>query len=203
MMRVVIELLVSGFVVLLIALLSYLYRLYRSAAYPPARTIYETIPFLRPLNVEDLEDVVDQTIERYLEMNIPARQFKDVQRKRALRFLEHLGRMIHNSGYLSEWARHERTVAWMNRNTELEARCTEVVRACMEVNAGVRTIQLAILRWRLKAAVFPFARALHLAPLARFGQYHLLLAYERMADAALGLCHAIEPEIEEALGQAL
>ena len=115
MMRVVIELLVSSFVVLLIVLLSYLYRLYRSAAYPPARTIYETIPFLRPLNVEDLEDVVDQTIERYLEMNIPARQFKDVQRKRALRFLEHLGRMIHNSGYLSEWARHERAVAWMNR----------------------------------------------------------------------------------------
>src|SRR5438552_14518557 len=106
MIGVIVQVLLSVVAILLVALLSYLYRLYRRAAFPAARTIYETIPFLRPLNVEDLEDVVDQTIERYLEMNIPARQFKDVQIKRALRFLEHLGRMIHNSGYLSEWARH-------------------------------------------------------------------------------------------------
>lgn len=202
-MSLLIQLFLTGLAVLLVAVASYFFRQYRRAAHPRSRNVHDTIAFLRPLNLEDLEDVLDDTTETYLELNLPTHRFKDVQKMRTSRFLEHLGRMVHNSRFLSEWAHHERLTAWTNGDQELEASCTELVRACIETAGGVRSIQFAIFRWRMKSAMFPFVKVLHLAPLASFGSYNVLTAYERMANAALALCHVLDPETEEMLGQSL
>lgn len=202
-MRLFIELFSYTVLVLLFYAFFCLFRYYRRAAHPPARGIYGTIAFLRPLNLEDLEELLDHTAEAYLELNLSPKQFKEAQKARAARFMEHLGRMVHNSGFVADWARHQRIAALTLGDQEMHDACAELVRACMHTAAGVRDIQVAILTWRIKNAIFPLVKVPRLVPLASFGPFDLLSAYKHMADLAVTLCYDIEPEAEEALTLAL
>ena len=179
------------------------YFIYRRVRLPDNCTLQEALPFLRPVDRDEVEQLVDGTGEHFLRLNLGELQFRREQRKRVLRMLEQAGRMAHNAGYLREWARRERSTAWTNSDEELKASSERLICSCIQVRGGARAIQTAIHLWLIKSRVYPPAGALYLSALRKIDSFDLILSYEGMADAAMELSQPAAPGLQEALAERL
>ena len=80
----------------------------------PGRTIDDVVAFLRPVDVEQAEALLDPTTDVELRWNLDPATFCEVQRKRMHMYLELVRRMAHNSrvlvelGNRGEYSRDER-----------------------------------------------------------------------------------------------
>lgn len=184
-LRTILELLAG---LLAIAFLRLCYRIYRQAFSPSELRAWEISSFLRPVNIEDVEDLIDPTAEKFLQLNLGEKQFRKLQRKRMLRLLEQAGRMAHNTVQLRDWIRHERIKSITNNDRDLEAAADKLADACIQVEGGARAIQFAIHLWLIRSTLLPFVKIMYLSSLAHFDSFDLLHAYEQMANAALELC---------------
>lgn len=73
----------------------------------PERTIHDLIPFLQPLDIDEVELLFDPGEVAFLQAKFPDEEFRTLQSKRLYLAMEYLQRMAHNAAVLSEWANHE------------------------------------------------------------------------------------------------
>ena len=75
----------------------------------PDRTIDDVAPYLRPTDLETFESILGPAEEFNFRLRLPAREFRQLQRKRVHLLLEYLSRMSHNALVLIEWGNMEWT----------------------------------------------------------------------------------------------
>lgn len=199
-LRFVLEVAVAVLVVLFCGVA---YFLYRRIHFPADRTLSDAVPFLRPVDREEVEELVDEAAEGFLRHNLGEREFRKAQKKRIARLLEQAGRMAHNAGFLREWARRERKTACTNGDEELRVASESLVNSCIEVRGGALAIQFTLRLWRLKALVFPPTSVFYLATLRKIDSFDLVFSYERLAEAAMDLSRFTPESLQESLEQRL
>jgi len=199
--RLLAELLIITFAVLLLYLLFQLYkRIFRYAD----RTVDDVASLLRMVKLDQLRELLDSEQEKLLRLNLPGSQFRKMQKKRVRRLLEYLTRMTHNAGIVWEWARYERKRSWVAGDKDREELTEDLIHTCIEVVGGIRAMQLQLHLWLVKNAVFPRMPELSLASLHRIETFDLLASYEQLRGIALALSAMVYGESHfEQLMQAL
>ncbi|SRR5258708_31981794 len=185
---------------LFISLLVVLYlRIYRFSD----RTAYDVAAYLRPVDLEQVRDLLSPEPEQYLRLNLAAAQFKTLQRKRIHLGLEHIGRLAHNAGVLRGWGRYELRRGQRTRDRKARRASRELVSAGVQCQILGLVLRLKLHVWLFRMALFPFLPAPRFASLLRLGSVDLPAFYEKTKAAATELSRIYGPEYHERLVQVL
>jgi hypothetical protein len=104
----------------------------------PKRTIHDLIPLLEPINLDEIEVLLDPGEASFLRSNFSDTEFSALQSKRLDLAREYLRRMARNAAVLTEWADRE-----IGRNTATEELASELHRDAVYV----RIYALSALMW--------------------------------------------------------
>lgn len=174
-------------------------RIYRHSRRPPG----EVIAYLRAVDLEEVEHLLDPAAEQFLRLNLTKEQFRKEQRNRMWLALEYLGRLSHNALVMAEWGYYElkrthRTHIALDHKT-----ATELLNASIQVRMCSFALRATIHLWLMRVAVMPFLRPPSVAGLMDAGSTDLLEFYQDMTNAALQLSQAYGDLYHEKMAQIL
>ncbi|HLJ85443.1 MAG TPA: hypothetical protein VKZ53_01390 [Candidatus Angelobacter sp.] len=156
----------------------------------PNRTISDVGPYLRPTELQELDDILDPVAEVNFRLNLSNHEFRQLQRKRIHLVRECLLRMSHNALILIEWGNME----WMGPSesefSERQQLGRELVQAATEFRL-YSLLALAKLKiWIvLRLEIWPFL-APSISALRKMAGIDAVRAYLRLKEAAAFLGHA-------------
>jgi hypothetical protein len=190
------------FLLLIIAVVS-LDSLYRWIYRFPDRTVRQLISHLRPVNVEELQDLLNLADEGYLRLNLSPEAFRKEQRHRIGLTLEYYGRMAHNALLLQEWATSEVRRSLKTRNREAASASRELNNICIEFRVHALITRLRLHGWLFRTKALPFVSIPFLAGARRIDSFDLVYSYERIKAVAEKLGRACGSSYREQLAQGL
>lgn len=140
------------------------------------RTVEQLMTHSMPVDLECFRNLIDRSEEEYLRANLPAQEFRSVQRARVRASLEYVHRTSHNAALLLRVGENAR------RNPDPDV-----------ARAGEQIVQSALqLRvYSVLTTALLYARIL--APTARIGTTSFVERYERLRDRTAGLARLQVP----------
>ncbi|HJX84158.1 MAG TPA: hypothetical protein VJ723_07435 [Candidatus Angelobacter sp.] len=186
-------------VLLLISLSVLLYlRIYRFK-----RTQNDVIPYLRALDFEQLQDLLNPEQDIHFRQVLPRQQFREFQQKRVRITLEFLGRMSHDTDVLRGWGWYELTRSWRTRDRKTRRTSRQLVTGAVQCLVIGLAVRCKLHAWLFRMVLFPFLPTPNFADLMRLGSVDLLGFYEKTRTAALELAQAYGDEYRRRLALAL
>lgn len=167
------------------------------------RSCNDVIPYLRTDNPEDLEGVLDSTLERCLSLNLTHRQFRREQLSRIRLSHECIGRRAHNVRIWQEWADTELGRSRATGNADVARAAAELVECCVEYRIAASSIQMQLYVWQIKLLILPFANVPSVARVRKVDSFDLLNSYEKIKASALKLATACGGNFDKQLALAL
>lgn len=161
--------------------------LYRRIYWVGDRTAEEVLPFLRPLDVVQVEDLFNAAAERYLRLNLTPRQFRHAQRNRITLALEYIRRISHNALILQQWAVYEMNRARAAANRESGHLSAGLVNASVHCRMSSFVLRMRLHTWLFRIALLPFTAPPTFEVLSNFGSADLLEFYSKLRIAAVEL----------------
>jgi hypothetical protein len=167
----------------------------------PHRTIDDVGPFLRPTELQELEEILDPANETNLRLIFSPAEFRQLQRKRIHLMRECLLRMSHNALVLIEWGNME----WMgprqraDQDQQRRALAHELVQAATEFRLYSLLALLKLKLWIvLRLDAWPILTSPKVSDLRKLAGIDAVRAYLRLRDAAgcLGQAHGGQYETE-------
>ena len=184
---------------LLAFVLAFLYlRIYRFN-----RTVNDVIPYLRGLDFEQMQDLLNPAQDIHFRQYLPPRQFRVFQQKRVRLSLEFLGRLAHNAVILREWGWYELKRSWRTRDRKTRRSSRELVTAAVQCQILGLVLRCKLHVWLFRMALFPFLATPNFAALLRLGSADLLGFYEKTKAAAIELAQTYGAEYHERLAEVL
>ncbi len=177
--------LVFFFVVAALALL------YRHIYGVDDRTAEEVLPYLRPVDVREVQHLFSATAERYLRLNLTPSQFRRAQRQRMHLALEYIRRISHNARILQEWGTYEMARARAASNAECSHLSVDLIGASVQCRMCSFVLRTRLHTWLFRIALLPFLAPPSFEMLIKFGSADLLDFYGKVRNAAgeLGRCY--------------
>lgn len=172
----------------LFAVAALLALLYRKIYWVGDRTAEEVLPYLRPLELEQVNDLFNAATERYLRLNLTPRQFRRAQRNRVILTLEYIRRVSHNALILQQWGIYEMGRA-RAANPESGHLSVGLIDASVHCRMSSFVVRLRLHTWLFRLALLPFASPPSFETLIQFGIDELLDFYAKMRIAAAELGH--------------
>jgi hypothetical protein len=186
--------------VLLFAGLVLLYRrIYRFTRRPPG----QVIAYLRAVDPQDVERLLDPVAEQYLRLNQTKEQFRKEQRNRMWLALEYIGRLSHNALIMAEWGFYEMKRTRRTGSAEDLEASRELLSASVQVRMCSFVLRTTMHVWLVRMAVFPFLGPPSVAKLIDGGSTDLLEFYRTMSNTAALLSQSYGDLYHERMAQAL
>jgi len=104
----------------------------------PERTVDDVVEFLRPVDLDQAEVLLDPGANLELRWKLDADTYREIQRKRIHIYLELLWRMAHNSMILVEFGNREAARLERSSQQERGRRQAEVIAALQRAAVNVR-----------------------------------------------------------------
>ncbi|HEU5414054.1 MAG TPA: hypothetical protein VFW31_09870 [Candidatus Angelobacter sp.] len=161
----------------------FLQRLYRFRN----RTIHEVTPFLRRINIEELESLLDSRGEYALQQNLTAALFAKAQLRRIHLFREKLKCADHNASVLQQWAVYELDRTYVTHDDQVRTNAACLLELCREFRIAAFWIQIQLNLWYVKLALLPVRRIPFLSCLRTIDSFDLLDCYRQLAEKAAAL----------------
>jgi hypothetical protein len=161
--------------------------LYRRIYWVGDRTAEEVLPYLRPLDLVQVEDLFNAGAERYLRLNLTPRQFRRAQRNRITLALEYIRRISHNALILQQWGMYEVNRARAAANREPGHLSAGMIHASVHCRMSSFVLRLRLHTWLFRIALLPLAAPPSFEVLTNFGSADLLEFYCKLRIAAVEL----------------
>src|SRR5438552_9274926 len=150
----------------------------------PDRTIDDVAPYLRPTDLETFESILGPAEEFHFRLRLPAKQFRQIQRKRIHLLREYLLRMSHNALVLIEWGNMEwvgpAQRADLDKNRRMMAQ--ELVQAATEFRLYSLLALLKLKLWILfRLDAWPVISSPKVSGLRRLAGIDAVKAYLRLS----------------------
>jgi hypothetical protein len=155
-------------------------RVYRMAE----RTENQVIPFLRPVDLDELESVLNFGDEGVLRLNLAPQQFRKEQKNRINFAREHFGRMSHNALYLQEWARYINRRSLATRDRAARSLSQEMIELCIQLRIAMMAARFKLNLWLIRIIVLRFMPIPAMGEVRRIGYCDLVVSYKSIKDLA-------------------
>ncbi|HEV2989272.1 MAG TPA: hypothetical protein VG759_12580 [Candidatus Angelobacter sp.] len=152
----------------------------------PSRTIDDVRPYLRPIELEELEEILDPANEANFRFRLSPAEFRQLQRKRIHLMREYLLRMSHNALILIEWGNMEWTGPAQRADLDRDRRvmAQELVQAATEFRLYSLLALLKLKIWILfRLDAWPVIPSPKVSGLRRLAGIDALKAYLRLRKA--------------------
>ncbi|HYL93746.1 MAG TPA: hypothetical protein VEW69_11395 [Alphaproteobacteria bacterium] len=162
------------------------------------RSAEDVVPYLRPVDLQELEMLLDPALEVSFRMKLSSQEFRQVQRKRARLMQEYLLRMSHNAMVLIEWANQE----WSPDRPAIPGSRQELAQALVQAATEFRLYSLLarakLSLWLVRLELWPLFGSPSLYRLRNVFGIDALGAYHRLKGAAcdLSVGHGLEYQTE-------
>jgi len=168
----------------------------------PARTIDDVKPYLRPIELQELEEILDPANEANYQFKLSPAEFRHLQRKRIHLMREYLLRMSHNALVLIEWGNLE----WMGpgQRADLDKGrrmlAQEMVQAATEFRLYSLLALIKLKLWILfRLDAWPIIPSPRVSALRRLAGIDAVRAYLRLREAVGYLCEIHGSQYQEEL----
>lgn len=152
----------------------------------PARTIDDVRPYLRPTELQELEELLDPATETNFRFHLSPAEFRRFQRKRIHLMREYLLRMSHNALVLIEWGNVESVAPAQRAGLENDRRkmAQELVQAATELRLYSLLALLKLKIWILfRTDSWPVIPSPNVSALRKLGGIDAVMAYMRLRAA--------------------
>jgi len=159
----------------------------------PRRTLDDVTPYLRPAELEEIQDLLDPAQEVNFRLRLSPQEFQRWQRKRIHLMREYLLRMSHNALILIEWGNMEcfEGGSGPRVSPERQALAQELIQAATEFRLYSLLALLKLKIWIIfRLDLWPLASAPSLPALRQVFGIDALSSYNRVKQAAGGLSTA-------------
>jgi hypothetical protein len=168
----------------------------------PARTIDDVKPYLRPIELQELEEILDPANEANFQFRLSPAEFRALQRKRIHLMREYLLRMSHNALVLIEWGNLEWMGPGQRADLDKERRmlAQEMVQAATEFRLYSLLALLKLKFWILfRLDAWPVIPSPKVSGLRRLAGIDAVRAYQRLREAVAYLSEAHGGDYQEEL----
>ena len=152
----------------------------------PARTIDDVRPYLRPTELQELEEILDPANEANFQFRLSPAEFRQLQRKRIHLMREYLLRMSHNALVLIEWGNMEWVGPGQRADLDHDRRmlAQELVQAATEFRLYSLLALLKLKLWILfRLDAWPVIPSPKVSALRRLAGIDAVKAYLRLREA--------------------
>jgi len=152
----------------------------------PARTIDDVRPYLRPTELEELEEILDPANEANFQFKLRPAEFRQLQRKRIHLMREYLLRMSHNALVLIEWGNMEWVGPGQRPDLDHDRRmmAQELVQAATEFRLYSLLALMKLKLWiLLRLDAWPVIPSPRVSGLRRLAGIDAVKAYLRLREA--------------------
>ncbi len=159
----------------------------------PRRTLDDVTPYLRPAELEEIQELLDPAQEVNFRLRLSPEEFRRWQRKRIHLMREYLLRMSHNALVLIEWGNLEcfEGGSGSRVSPERQAMAQELVQAATEFRLYSILALLKLKIWIVfRLDRWPLVSAPSLPALRQVFGIDALSSYNRVKQAAGGLSTA-------------
>lgn len=165
--------------------------LYRKIYDVRVRTAEEVAPFLRPVDIREVEDLFSASTETCLRLNMTAPRFRRAQLQRIHLALEYIRRISHNALIAQQWAAYEMGRARAAGNTECGHLSVDLVGASVHCRMCGFVLRARLHSWLVRMAFLPFLAPPSFDTLIKYGSADLLDFYGKVRSTAfeLGNCY--------------
>lgn len=197
------DLLLSLAPLILFGLVAVLALLYRKIYAVHDRTAEEVLPFLRPVEVKEVEDLFSASTERYLRLNLTPQRFRRAQRQRMHLALEYIRRISHNALILQEWGTYEMGRARAAANPECSHLSVDLIAASVHCRMCSFVLRTRLHTWLFRMAFLPILAPPSFEMLIKFGSADLLDFYGKVRSAAAQLSRCYGDGYQDRLAEFL
>jgi len=159
----------------------------------PRRTLDDVTPYLRPAELQEIQDLLDPAREVNFRLHLSPEEFRRWQRKRIHLMREYLLRMSHNALVLIEWGNLEcfEGGSGPRVSPERQALAQELIQAATEFRLYSLLALLKLKIWIVfRLDRWPVISTPSLPALRRVFGIDALTSYNRLKQAAGGLSTA-------------
>ncbi len=152
----------------------------------PARTIDDVKPYLRPIELQELEEILDPANEANFKLRLSPAEFRQLQRKRIHLMREYLLRMSHNALVLIEWGNMEWTGPGQRADLDKDRRmlAQEMVQAATEFRLYSLLALVKLKLWILfRLDAWPMIPSPKLSGLRQLVGIDAVRAYQRLRES--------------------
>lgn len=152
----------------------------------PARTIDDVKPYLRPIELQELEEILDPANEANFKLRLSPAEFRQLQRKRIHLMREYLLRMSHNALVLIEWGNMEWTGPGQRADLDKDRRmlAQEMVQAATEFRLYSLLALVKLKLWILfRLDAWPLIPSPKLSGLRQLVGIDAVRAYQRLRES--------------------
>ena len=168
----------------------------------PARTIDDVKPYLRPIELEELEALLNPANETNFQLRLSPAEFRQLQRKRIHLMREYLLRMSHNALVLIEWGNMEWMGPGQRADLDKDRRmlAQELVQAATEFRLYSLVALLKLKLWiLLRLDAWPILPSPRVSGLRKLAGIDAVRAYLRLKDAVSYLSELHGTQYQEEL----
>ena len=163
-----------------------IYTISQSLGKFPARTIDDVRPYLRPTELQELEELLDPATETNFRFRLSPEEFRQLQRKRIHLMREYLLRMSHNALVFIEWGNVEWVGPAQRADLDHDRRkmAQELVQAATELRLYSLLALLKLKIWILfRLDAWPVIPSPRVSALRKLGGIDAVRAYMRLRAA--------------------
>ncbi len=168
----------------------------------PRRTVEDVAPYLRPMELQDLEAMLDPAGEVNFRLRLSRHEFSQLQRRRIHLAREYLLRMSHNAQVLVEWGNTE----WIGSQGAPESfgrkdvLAGELVQAATEFRLYSLLALVKLKIWIIfRLDAWPLPSVPYLAALSSIAGIEAIHAYARLKSAAARLVQVYDDRYQQEL----
>jgi len=168
------------------------------------RTENDVAPFLVPVDLRELGDLVDALTEERLRYDLTPSEFRKEQLTRLRLLQEYTRWMRHNADILQEWGEYGFNRRRYAEEDGIRSHSLELIKHCRQFRFGARAVQLQLHFLFIRMKLFPASPAPMLSRTRQIDRsFDLLFAYQSIRIAAEYLSLAYGDDCYEELAEVL
>jgi hypothetical protein len=148
------------------------------------RTAQDVIPYIQRVDLAEIRALFDPEEEKYLKLNLSAREFRKTQWKRFRLAQQYARNLTNNARVIQEWGKFERARSRKTLNTGVSRTSLELNILCAQCRICALVVQLHLHWWLVKMALLPLAAPPSFQSLVSMGSLEMVSFYEKMRKRA-------------------
>jgi hypothetical protein len=148
------------------------------------RTAQDLIPYLQKIDLSEVKSLFDPREEKYLQLNLEAREFRKAQWKRFRLAQQYVRNLAHNARVIQEWGKFERNRSRKTQDADIRRASLELTIVCAQCRICAVILQLQLHWWLLKMRFLPFLAPPSFQSLIQMGSMEIISFYEKIRKRA-------------------
>jgi hypothetical protein len=148
------------------------------------RTAQDLIPYLQKIDLSEVRSLFDPQEEKYLKLNLEAREFRKAQWKRFRLAQQYVRNLAHNARVIQEWGKFERNRSRKTQDASIRRASLELTIVCAQCRICAVILQLQLHWWLVKMSFLPFLATPSFQSLIQMGSMEIISFYEKIRKRA-------------------